>query len=124
MKASDAGSSDEELQELFRLATDLVEEEHPKIASEVKTAEAETSGSSKPLNEISPRAEDLRRKRGKKSAILSVTRAGSVLMLFVALGLLQHDPPLYVFFVTVAYIFFVTVACIVLGISTFSQRKD
>ncbi len=124
VKVSDADSSDEELQELFRLATNLVEEEHPKITSEAIVAEAETGESSRPLNEIRPRAEDLRRKRGMKTAILTVTRAGSILMLFLALGLLQQDPPLYVFFVTVAYIFFVIVACLVLGISTFSERRD
>jgi len=68
------------------------------------------------LDEISLKAEGLRRKRKKKTAILSVTRAGSILLLFLALGLFQHDVPLY--------LFVVFVGCIVLGVSTFLERGD
>ena len=68
------------------------------------------------MDEIALKAEDLRRRKKKKTAILSVTRAGSILLLFLALGLLQHDVPLY--------LLVVFIDCIVLGVSTFLERGD
>lgn len=116
LKVSGVGSSEEELEELFKHASDLLGDEKAKIAFEVRTIQSKRSEGNKLLDQISLKAKDLRRKRRKKSAILSISRAGSILMLFLALGLLQHDLP--------SYLFFVFLGCIVLGISTFLERAD
>lgn len=113
---SGVGSSEGELEELFKHASGLLGDEKAKIAFEVRTIQRERGEGSRLLDEISLKAEDLRRKRRKRSAILSVSRAGAILMLFLALGLLQHD--------LLLYLFFVFVGCIVLGVSTFLERAD
>jgi len=68
----------------------------------------------KRVEEISLEAERLRRKRMKKTALLSVLRGGSILILVLAFGLLQHDLSLY--------LLLVVIACMGLGLSTFLER--
>ena len=102
----EASPSEEELQELLRIAANLLNEVDTK---------PQDSGIGL-FDEISLKAEELRRQRKKKNAILSATRAGSIFMLVLALGLLRHDFPLY--------LFVISVACIILGASTFLERGD
>ena len=68
------------------------------------------------LSEIALKAETLRRRKRNRAMILSAMKGGSAFMLVLALGLLQSNLPLY--------LFFALVACTVLGISTFLERAE
>jgi hypothetical protein len=102
----EASASDEELHELLRIAASLL--------GEVDTKPEDSDA--RLFDEIILKAEELRRQRKKKTAILSATRAGSIFLLVLAVGLLRNDLHLY--------LFVISVACIILGVSTFLERGD
>lgn len=66
------------------------------------------------VDKVVLKAEKLRKRKLKRAVFLSILKAASFLMLFLALGLLQMDFSLY--------ILATIIGCIILGVSTFLER--
>jgi len=108
-------------EETLKAAINLVKKDHPKFKPEfnreffdIPESRDEEAEKDPFLNEILLKAEKLRKKRLKRSVVLSILKAGSFLMLFLALGLVQVDFSLY--------LFATVLGCVILGISTLLER--
>ncbi len=106
-------------EETLHDAINLLKKDHPEFTPEVNwdffdASKYEDNNDDRLLDEVRLKAEIIRKKKQRKTTLLSVMRASSTLMLFLSLGLLQYNFPLY--------LFTLMVGCIILGLSTFMER--
>ena len=104
-------SLEEELEDLLRLAKRLLNEGsvHP-----VSQKNSEEKLDSESPDQIALQAEELRRGKQKRAAVLSVLKAGSVFTLFLSLAF-QHN--------TVLFISAALLGCTGLGAATYLEKE-